>query len=253
MNEDIKPPEDKGPIDDKKIMKDFESIEPVPSTETSQPTEDIKPVEEVKNPKTGKKKILKILLFILLILVIAALSASAAYYWRDNTAKDAKTKQDAEISALQKEKTSLKQQLADAKDATAAGDETTCTPTTPSATVISNIKASITSGNTAALGGYMAASVNVILAATEGIGPSTPAAAVSSVTNFIDFSTDASHSWNFSLPAATLAAYRAGGYSTYFPSDAVIGKSADGKVISFSFDCDAKIKKVFMAGSSELL
>ncbi len=149
----------------------------------------------------------------------------------------------------------MKKQLATAKASSTTIkpiDETACKVVAPTAAVIESIKASITSGNTAALSGYMAPSVNVIIAATEGVGPSTPAIAVSTVSTFITNSTT-SWDYNFALPAATLNGYSSGGYKEYFPSTAVVGKASNGKVIAFSFDCNAKISTVFMAVGAELL
>lgn len=246
MNDYIKPPEEIEPIDDKKLINEFES------TVASQSKDEEKPVDDVQKPKKSHKKLIKILVYILLIALIAGASAGAAYYWRDKTANDAKAQQDTEISALEKEKASLKKQLADAKadTTTTTTNTTTCTAIAPTAAVVENIKLSITSGNTVALEGYMATSVNVILAATEAYGPQTPTQAVSDITSFISSATSP---WDFALPAATLTSYRDGGYGADFPTIAVVGKSANGKVISFSFDCNAKINKVFMAASGELL
>jgi len=223
--------------------------------EETKPIEDEKPIEGLKSPKKvkDKKKLIRTVLLILLIIVFAGASAAATYWWRDRVANDSKGKQDVRIASLEKEKTSLKKQLAVAKASnTTAADQSTCTSKSPTVSVIESIKASITSGNTAALEGYMASSVNVILAASEGIGPSTPAQAVSSISSFI---TSDINSWayDFSLPAAILSSYGSGGYSQYFPNNAVVGKAANGKVISFSFDCNAKISTVFLASSEELL
>lgn len=119
----------------------------------------------------------------------------------------------------------------------------------PSAAELENIEASITSGNTAALEGYMAASVNVILAASEAYGPQTPAQAVSDV----DYVSDGSDPWNFALPAATLAQYQTGDYKQYFPVSALVGKSANGYVVSFQFDNAGKIDGIFMTNNADIL
>lgn len=118
----------------------------------------------------------------------------------------------------------------------------TKTTTAPTAEALENIKASITSENTAALEGYMAASVNVILAATEAYGPRTPTEAVGDV-DYVKDGTD----WDFALPAATLDAYQAGDYKQYFPETALVGKSAEGHVISFQFNDSGKISGIFMS------
>lgn len=123
------------------------------------------------------------------------------------------------------------------------------TATQPSADTLENIKASITSGNTAALEGYMAASVNVILAASEAYGPQTPTQAITDL-QYLDNATDP---WDFALPAATLASYKAGGYSAYFTDDALVGQSADKYLISFQFDSSGKINGIFMTNNADAL
>lgn len=216
--------------------------------------EEIKPSEVPKTKETKDKKTLKTLVYILIVLVLIGLAAGAAYWWRDKTANDSADKNASEISVLEKDKANLIKQLATLKpaDTSITPGQTECTSKSPTTTVIGNIEASITSGNTAALEGYMADSVNVILAASEGIGPSTPTAAVSSITNFITSDITA-WDYNFSLPASVLSSYSNGSYSQYFPNNAVVGKATNGKVISLSFDCNAKISTVFMAASEGLL
>ncbi|MEI6850541.1 MAG: hypothetical protein WCK26_01075 [Candidatus Saccharibacteria bacterium] len=206
-----------------------------------------KPVKTVK--KSNTKKILIISVAVVLVVTVAGL-----HWWLYKTDTDADKKQDDKILSLEKSNSSLTSQLAEEKlknKVVLDGPEITLCPNLVIGTSLSdNVQASITSGNTAALEGYMADSVNVILAATEGIGPSTPTAAVSAITSFIS---DATSPWNFALPAATLTKYSSGGYTQYFPTNAEVGKSANGKVISFKFNCDSKIETVFMSVSDELL
>jgi len=121
--------------------------------------------------------------------------------------------------------------------------------TLPSADTLENIKASITSDNTAALEGYMAASVNVILAATEAYGPQTPTQAITD----LEYVAGATDPWDLALPAATLATYKAGGYSSYFPDNALVGKSADNYLVSFQFDSAGKINGIFITSHAETL
>lgn len=204
-----------------------------------------------ESPKTPKKLFSNVTLVILLVLVLSAAFSCAAFWWRDKIANDFEEQQAARISSLEKTVAAMSKQIASkASDGTADGTVTECNPQMPSTATIENVKASITSGNTAALEGYMADSVNVILAATEAYGAQTPAQAVSDVTSFIS---DTTSPWDFLLPASVLSSYGQGGYGQYFPNIDTVGKSADGKVISFTFDCDAKISTVFMAGSEELL
>lgn len=214
-----------------------------------------KEVESTKGEQTAepvKKTHGKTILLILLVLILVGATAGASYWLRDKTAKASENRQTADISALQQTTANLKKQLAAeiAKNAKTAAPA--CTSKSPGATTISNIEASITSGNTAALEGYMAASVNVITAASEGLGAKTPTQAVTSITNFISSDTS-SWDYNFSLPAATLATYGKGSYGQYFPSTAVVGKATNKQVISFSFDCNAKISTVFFAANEDLL
>ncbi len=243
---------------DPKLNQEITPIEPTNPIDKFKPNEQIDQKDTMyqdkqKKTNSGSKKPFIIILVILIVLSLMVIAASASYLWRDKTATDAEAKQADEITALQKEIASLSKQKnkVNLKDDVAVVTEpTTCTVKAPTATVIESIRASITSGNTAALAGYMAPSVNVILAATEGVGPSTPAVAVSSITSFIK---DATSPWDFALAASVLSKYSASGYKQYFPAIAEVGKSANGKVISFSFDCDGKISTVFMAGSAEML
>jgi len=225
--------------------KPIEDEQPIKSVEYQKPIEPVKP---------AKKSFNKIVLHVLFILILGGAVAGVSYWWRDKTANEIESQQTANLSSLQKTTDSLRTQLAAEKvkntKTTVVTNQTACTPVAPSASVIESIKASITSGNTAALEGYMAASVNTILAATEAYGPQTAAQSVSDVTSFI---ADATSPWNFALTASILSSYGSGGYEQYFPNNAIVGKSANGKVISFSFDCNAKISTVFLAASEELL
>ena len=256
MEQDFKTVEKPRPIGENKIINDVKSAGPPRLDNDIKMLEDNKSIDDGDIKKPSKKSPLKIILLILIVLILIGSAAGAAYWWRDKSALEAADKQAAEISALETEKADLEKLLAAAESGDALVTDVTtptvCSAIAPTATVIESIKASITSGNTAALAGYMASSVNVILAATEGVGPSTPAAAVTNITNFIT-TTNTAWDYNFALPAATLATYSAGEYKQYFPSIAVIGKATNGKVISFSFDCVGKISTVFMAASGELL
>jgi hypothetical protein len=197
-------------------------------------------------PKKSKRTVV----LVLLAVIVAAGVGVGAYYYRDKVAKDAEVKTNARIVELETQVSDLKKQLA-LKDTTASSgtSSTTCVPTQPSASAVENIKASITSGNTAALEGYMASSVNVIFAASDGVGARTPTQAVSDVTGFIA----SSGTWNFNISASVLSSYGKGDYAQYFPATAVVGKSSANKVISFNFDCNGKISTVFMSADEALL
>ncbi|MFA5003837.1 MAG: hypothetical protein WC498_00995 [Candidatus Saccharimonadales bacterium] len=217
---------------------------------------DVEPTEEKQVVKPVQKTRGKAIVFGVLILLLLVAAAGGAWWLRDRSAKTTDKQQTATISSLQQTTASLKTQLAaeKAKNAKTSPTASTlaCTPKAPGATTISNIEASITSGNTAALEGYMAPSVNVIIAASEGLGAKTPTQAVSAITNFIS-NVPSSWDYDFALPASVLSSYGKGSYSQYFPSNAVVGKATNKKVIAFSFDCNAKISTVFVAADESLL
>src|SRR5512146_2944948 len=135
-----------------------------------------KPDEPDKSDKPVKKSRRKAVLLCLLVLLLVGAAAAGGWWWRDKAAKKTQKQQAADISSLQKTNASLKKQLAaaKAKNSKNTSEQTACALKSPSASATGNIKDSITSGNTAALGGYMAPTVNVIIAASEGLGPKTP-------------------------------------------------------------------------------
>lgn len=214
---------------------------------------------EVKpmNSERSKSKLLKRVLLILLVVLLMAASAGGAYWWRGRTATTFEHTQAASIARLQKDKSRLQRQLAVLKatnTATTASPHpvsAVCTPKAPDAATIQNIEASITSGNTAALEGYMAASVQDVYAAADVIPAKTPAASVSDITTFV--SDPSTGTWTFPVSAASLTTYRADSYGQYFPSIAVVGGSTGHRVISFSFDCNGKIDTIFMAADDSVL
>lgn len=201
-------------------------------------------IEYVDRKKPKKRGLLKSVLLVVVIWVFFA-AAGGAYVWRNNQANTELDGKNAEITNLQQ---SLK--AAQDKLAAASSDSNTCTVKAPTASVIESIKASIVSGNTEALGGYMASSVTLVLAASQQSASYTPALAVSNITAF---DADATSPWDFALSASVLSSYGQGSYAQYFPGTAVVGKSANKKVISFSFDCNAKIKTVLMSASESSL
>lgn len=213
----------------------------------AEPTE----VERIAQPvKPAKKTSKKTILLSLLIIILLVAAAGGAWWWRDKSAKATEKQQAANISSLLQTNASLKKQLtAKTKTATTAPApaQPACASKAPDATTISNIEASITSGNTAALKGYMAASVYVVYVGAMGSGPQTSTQAVDSITSFITPDTT-SWDYNFSLSASTLSSYaKSANYGKYFPSNAVVGKAANNQVISFSFDCNGKISAVLLA------
>ncbi len=197
---------------------------------------------------TKEKKPMSSIFKIIMVLFVGWLFIAApvgAYLWRDRAAYDVEQQKNIEIAELNNKVTDLEDKLA----AEVAKSTGACSEVTASPSAIENIKASITSGNTAALEGYMASGVDLILAASEGIGETNPANAVSNITSFIE----GEESWNFALTEAILDGYQAGDYKQYFPDTAVVGRSAGGKVISFSFDCTAKIGTVLLVTTDSVL
>ena len=217
--------------------------------ETEQPTQPIQETKPKSKPKAKKQLGIPVAVLIAVVLMLAG--AGGAWLWRSKDAdKQSKNQQD-EISELQAKVTKAEKDLADEKSKSEEdnSDKSSSSSTAPSSTALENIKASITSGNTAALEGYMASTVNVIIAASEGMGNRTPTQAITDL-EYLDAGTDP---WNFSLSAATLADYASGDYSQYFPSTALVGKSANNYVVSFNFNSSGKISGIFMAVNANLL
>jgi cytoskeletal protein RodZ len=205
--------------------------------------EPVLPREEQKDKPIEKKRRKTFLLGLLILLLVAA-AAGAGYWIRDRSARTTENQQAATITSLQQTSANLKNQFVAEKaknTTTETSKATACTPKAPSIAAISNIEASITSGNTAALEGYMASSVNVIFAASEGLGTRTSPQAVSDITGFIS-PIASSWDYDFSLSASVLSSYGKGSYGQYFPGTAVVGKATNKQVIAFSFDCNGKIK-----------
>lgn len=185
-------------------------------------------------------------LVILLCLILIAIAAAGGYLWRDRDAKTNSQTQQARITELEQKVTDLQKQQAAANS---TPTNTSPTPKAPSQATLDNIKDSVKSGNYAALEGFMAPSVSVIIAASDGVGNRTPAQAVNDV-KYLDSGTDP---WDFALPASTIASYQEGDYAKYFPDTALVGKSANDHVVSFTFNSDGKINGIFMSVDDGLL
>jgi hypothetical protein len=113
-----------------------------------------------------------------------------------------------------------------------------------------NIAASISSGNTAALEGYLSEPVNFIIAASECCGPVTRVEAI----NGLDYVSGATGPWTYPIGEPTLASYRAGFYVDYFPAGVFVMQSADADpyVVAFAID-GSTVTGVFVAGGATLL
>jgi hypothetical protein len=186
--------------------------------------------------------------------VALILAASTGFLgWQYFKKSDTNKKQLVQISALQSQLKDIRDQLGDFEDW--FGDiDITATPTptatpTISAYLAENIAAAIDTMNTAALEGYMADSVYVVYAASEYAGTKTPTEAVAD----LDYLANAIGAWDFDLPQATLDAYEAGFYASYFGDDCVVGQSSDDYVVSFRIDADGNIDQVFIASDAALL
>lgn len=218
--------------------------------------QDMKPPEQSNQnmfmPKTNKKSNMymsKKTIYILIAIVVLAAFAAGAFLIRDKMANDFEKTQSDNISTLEKANNDLNTQLATERSKNAILT-TNSTSVAPSADVIASIEAAITSGNTSALTGYMAASVGVVNSAVYVSPYATPDQAVSFLSDFLASGGNTSLNYNFSLSASTLATYRSNAlFNQYFPNNAIIGKSDQGKVISISFDNKSKISTIFYTSS----
>lgn len=105
-----------------------------------------------------------------------------------------------------------------------------------------NIRAAIESGNTAALEGYFANPVEVIIMSTECCGGLSPVEAAAE----LSYVTGAPGPWNWSVPASTLAEWRTNTYyGSLFTGDDITGVASDGTVVSFGIVGD-RITTVLM-------
>lgn len=225
--------------------------------EKEQIQDNISGIQEQKEKQVLKKDN-KLILVIVHIIFIGIMLAVIAYLYVGNTTKDSIIKkQKAEIATLSSQNEVIKGPVVNSETQSKVSDVVTSTNLTstvvnnPNETVISNIKASINTANTQPLEGYMATSVNVILAATEAYGVQTQSQAASHIATFIGDPTKIT--WDFNLGASVISSYGQGSYGQYFPIGATIGKSSDNKVISISYDANGKIYTVFMAANENLL
>lgn len=128
------------------------------------------------------------------------------------------------------------------------------TPEPAPADLRADIIDAMSSGNTAALEGYLAPSVHITYAASEVEGDVTDRARI--IDNLSN-ATSPSATWNFSLSSAVIDNYRnnPGHYPSYvddFPDGAVVGKSSENKVISFAISAGL-ITRIFIANDEYAL
>ncbi len=200
-----------------------------------------KPEHKIKQDTSKRKKWLCWLLVALLLLLLLG----AGYlWWQLKVCKDNENR-------LNKDKRQLQQQidtLKKAAAATPAQPQLACN-NTPSSSMKENIKAALDSQNTAAFSTYTTNPVKYVLAASELGGDFTPDQAATN----LDYTHSATGPWDFNLPPATIAGYDAGFYTDYFSPNSYVGKAASGMVVSFDFNCDGKIKQIFVAADDDLL
>lgn len=200
----------------------------------------LKQLKEVKTTDSMGKKVLMVLLMILLV----AGAAFGGWWYRDQEARKQLSAKDAEIATLQED-------LAAVQGALEAAETTTeeDSATGPSEETLDNIQAAVSSKNYAALEGYMGEEVTVIKAATECCGALSVAEALAEMA----YLESATTPWDFELSSETLAGFADGDYADYFPEDALVGKSANGYVVAFTFNDAGEISGVFMIVNADLL
>ena len=195
--------------------------------------------ETIKSDKQNKKWPM----WLLIVLVLLLLGAAGYLWWQLQACQDNEAK-------LKKDKQQLQQQVDTLKAAKQASnaEELACNDT-PSASMKENIKAALDSKNTAAFSTYTTNPVKYVLAASELGGDVTPDQAATN----LEYTQSATGPWDFSLPKATTDAYDAGFYTDYFDANTYVGKAASGMVASFDFDCNGKIKQIFVAADASIL
>ena len=113
-----------------------------------------------------------------------------------------------------------------------------------------NIAESISSGNTAAIEGYLANPVNFIIAGSECCDPLSPIDAIGG----LDYAAGATGPWTYPVAEATVDGYRSGFYGGYFPEGAFVMLSSDADPYVVSFDIEGeKIVGIFIAAGESLL
>lgn len=203
------------------------------------------PIPVTPRPKKSRTKVL---LVAITVLILTTASGVGAYVWRDQEVAGRLKEKDDKISLLEKDLANTKAELRTAKT-----DNQKTTNSAESEVVktamLEGLKASVTSKNYGAAESYMAKTVRVIFAASEGMGNRTPAQAVSDMA----YLNSATSPWDFNLSSAVLNGYRAGGYGSYFPTTALVGKSANNYLISFTFDTNNKVSGIFITGTTDVL
>ncbi|MBI5906600.1 hypothetical protein HY857_00925 [Candidatus Saccharibacteria bacterium] len=201
--------------------------------------------KEKKKPKKDKKQQGFTAIEAVLILVILAIIGFVGWYvWH---AKN-------DTNSAYDKAGNLSLASSSAKKSTEQKKASSPTPAPAKVTISDSLKentaAAIESQNTAALEGYMATSVTVVIAASEKGGAETATQAVKD----LDYLNSGTSPWDFKLSDATLASFRNGFYGKYFGADTtIVGQSANKYVVSFGVNTSGKIDTVFMAASADIL
>jgi hypothetical protein len=193
-----------------------------------------------------KESVRQWLLWLLIAATVLLLAASGYLWWLLQEAN--KVEDD-----LRRVNTSLLKRIdqleAETKqDSSAESDDQACNDT-PTQELKDNIKAALDTENTAVFETYVTDPVRYVLAASEYGGNVSPTEAATS----LEYTHEATGPWDFNLPAATVAAWDAGFYIDHFDSNTYVGRAASGMVVAFDFDCDGKIKQIFVAADEDIL
>ena len=188
------------------------------------------------------------------MIILAVMVAGATYWWRDNKAAETEKNSQVYASSLRQTIVSLNGQLLDEKIKNNSANQIVCGETVgaPVQNTIKNITTAINNGNPAALLGYMATNVSILHVESGLITNNSQTQAVNEISNFIS-NNSSFWDYDFSLPASDIGMYLSGAYGKYFPSSAVIGRSGDNRIISFSFDCKNQISVILVARNEKLL
>lgn len=132
--------------------------------------------------------------------------------------------------------------------------ESACPEAAPDPSTIADLQVVVNNANTEPMLGWLAPTVNVVLAASSAYGPRTPDQAGMDLSDFLNWDTGGLPAqYDFALSEATLDAYRAGDYAEYLPTTALIGRGSDNHVVAFSFDCDGRIDTMLLVSDESLL
>lgn len=200
--------------------------------------------QKSNNSNKSHKSVLILITIIILLIIVS----TGIYYFQNKKV----TKLNVTISELNKKVEDIQKKLDNTK--IAKTDQTPSTSSviqskSPTPATIENIEAAITSGNTAALEGYMSPSINVVIAASEFSAQRTPSQAI----NDLNYLNKATAPWNFDVDKTTFIKFTQGDYKAYFNSTTLLGISANKMVVAFNFNDSAKISGIFMSANSDLL